>query len=291
MKIQKIYILTPDHTEAGGIESLYQLADTINEQGGCAINIFDNSENDPIPDRYKHYNLKYSDKFNDSEDNLFIVPEILTPRLSQIYNCRKAIWWLSVEHNYNQFHDFHDENIIHLCQSYYALSYLLTKGNYSGIILNDWVKNTYHLLPDIKKNIVCYNPSKGKENTLKILELNTDIEFKALENLLPHEVESLLLKSKVYIDFGTHPGRDRIPREAAVLGNCIITNRQGSAKFYSDLPIAYEYKHDSVEKVGQVIKECFDKYEDKIKDFDLYRNIISAQKEGLELLVRQLFLS
>ena len=39
------------------------------------------------------------------------------------------------------------------------------------------------------------------------------------------------------MDFGFHPGQDRLPREAALLKNCIITNREGSAAFYKDVPI------------------------------------------------------
>lgn len=289
MKYKTIYILTPDHTEAGGIESIYQLADAINEQGGSAINIFNNKEDNPIPKRYLHYNLKYSDKFEDSSENIFIVPEIWTPKLAMTSNCQKAIWWLSVDHNYNQFHDFYNKDILHFCQSYYAVSYLQSKGNHDALLLNDWVPYTDYI-SSLKENIVCFNPAKGKEITEKILKLNTDVEFVPLVNLSPEEVQSLLLKSKVYIDFGNHPGRDRIPREAAMLGNCVLTNRAGSAKFYSDLSIEYNYKHDTIENVGQVIKDCFDNYEVRIKDFDLYRNIISKQKEELYLRVRQLFL-
>lgn len=289
MSYKIIYILTPDHTEAGGIESLFQLADAINEQGGCAINIFENPNNDPIPNRYKQYNIKYSNQFTDSEENIFIVPEIWTPRLAQVQNCQKSIWWLSVEHNYNQFHDFQNEDLIHFCQSYYAFNYLTSRGNNKTVILNDWVKSQSFDIQE-KRDRVCYNPAKGRELTEKIKLLNSDIEFVALENLSYLQVEECLSKSKVYIDFGNHPGRDRIPREAAILGNCIITNRVGSAKFYSDVTIGYDYKRDDINSVGELIKQCFRDYENKLKDFELYRNIISKQKEELFLRTKQLFL-
>lgn len=47
--------------------------------------------------------------------------------------------------------------------------------------------------------------------------------------LSAEEVQAMLKKSKVYIDFGGHPGMEHIPREAALAGRIIVTNRAGSA--------------------------------------------------------------
>ena len=41
---------------------------------------------------------------------------------------------------------------------------------------------------------------------------------------------NLLMKSKIYLDFGYHPGKIGL-REAALFGNCVITNLKGSAAF------------------------------------------------------------
>lgn len=56
------------------------------------------------------------------------------------------------------------------------------------------------------------------------------------------QIIKILDESMVYIDFGNHPGKDRIPREAA-LRNCIVmTNKSGSAANDIDIPIPAEYK-------------------------------------------------
>jgi len=57
----------------------------------------------------------------------------------------------------------------------------------------------------------------------------------------------------MYIDFGTHPGKDRIPREAA-LRNCIVlTNRNGAADNNVDVPIPNEYKiHSVLSNLGKI---------------------------------------
>ena len=44
-----------------------------------------------------------------------------------------------------------------------------------------------------------------------------------------NQIIQILSRSKIYIDFGFHPGVDHLPREAAILKNCIITNKEGSA--------------------------------------------------------------
>ena len=51
------------------------------------------------------------------------------------------------------------------------------------------------------------------------------------------------------MDFGFHPGQDRLPREAAILKNCIITNKEGSAAIFQDVPIADEFKFNERKKV------------------------------------------
>ena len=60
--------------------------------------------------------------------------------------------------------------------------------------------------------------------------------------LSPEQVQAMLKKAKVYIDFGGHPGMDRIPREAALAGCIVVTNREGSAAFRQDVPIPSQYK-------------------------------------------------
>ena len=38
------------------------------------------------------------------------------------------------------------------------------------------------------------------------------------------QIINIYNKTKVYLDFGYHPGKDRMPREAALFNNCIIIN-------------------------------------------------------------------
>ena len=54
---------------------------------------------------------------------------------------------------------------------------------------------------------------------------------------------------------GNHPGKDRIPREAAYCGCCVITNRKGSAEYAEDVPIPEEYKISDEEDYETIINQ------------------------------------
>lgn len=141
-----------------------------------------------------------------------------------------------------------------------------------------------------KQNIVCYNPVKGLAVTNQIKSLNPDINFVPIVGMEENQIIDLLKTSKVYIDFGHHPGRDRIPRESAILGNCVITNSSGAAGFFNDIPSGKKYKTSDVEEIGIAIRNCFENYETVIDEFSLYRSSIKNQKEQLHNLAKQYFL-
>jgi hypothetical protein len=281
MQRSKIYINTPANALAGGVEALFQLADAINNLGGNAILLWDTDLPNPIPDKYKHYNVKQSMNVEDTSDNLIIFPEVWTEKIYDYKYIKKAIWWLSVDNNQGKFKDFKNSEITHFYQSQYALNFLINKKVERYLPLTDYISPNYTEAKyniKNKKNIICYNPVKGAEITKKIIIACNDFEFVPIVGMNEFQIINLLKSSKIYIDFGHHPGKDRIPREAAILGNCILTNTQGAAAFYNDLPIIKKYKTSKVEEVKKNIIECLNNYDEKINDFLLYRLSIKNQK-------------
>jgi hypothetical protein len=134
-----------------------------------------------------------------------------------------------------------------------------------------------------KQNIVAYNPKKGFYFTKKIIKEGKDIKFVPLENMSREEVIETLKKVKVYIDFGNHASVERIPREAVILGCCVITSKRGSVAFFEDVPISDEYKfedkEENIPKIINKIKDCFENYEERYKDFDYYREVIKNEPQ------------
>lgn len=289
----KIYINIPAQAIAGGVESLFQLADAINNLGGESIVLWDIPHSVPIPSKYQHYNIKHSLEVDDSPNNWIIYPEVWTEKLGTYKNLKKAIWWLSVDNNHGKFQDFANDSITHFYQSFYALDFLIKNGSKTYLPLFDYIpekytSGTFDIL--MKKNIVCYNPAKGMEITNIIKSSNPDIEFVPIAGMSEDQIIELLKISKIYIDFGHHPGRDRIPRESAILGNCVLTNLRGSAGFYNDIPVSNKYKTSNIEEISGLIRNCFENFESMLQDYSLYRSSILNQKEQLNNLVKQYFI-
>lgn len=165
---------------------------------------------------------------------------------------------------------------------------LLKKEHIEGSYLSDFLSHHFferaREFQNIKKqDLVLYNPAKGGRFTAKIMKAATDLTWIPIQNMSPAEVADLLAKAKVYIDFGHHPGKDRFPREAALLNCCIITGKRGSAYYDEDVNIPGKYKiKDSKFNIGRItrlIRSCIQDYETHTKDFDHYRDLIRKEEQ------------
>jgi hypothetical protein len=111
--------------------------------------------------------------------------------------------------------------------------------------------------------------------------------------MTPEEVANLLLKAKVYIDFGHHPGKDRIPREAAISNCCVIVGKKGSARFQEDVPIKDEFKFEpkkrNIPNIIDKIRHLLDNYEREIKKFEDYKEFILNEEEKFEEDIKRIF--
>lgn len=183
----------------------------------------------------------------------------------------------------------------HLTQSYYSLIFLKKNKIFNSMPVSDYINNDYFVKTNNnkKKNIICYNPSKRMDYAGKIIKICKNLKFIPLKNLSRDDIIKTLKTSKIYIDFGNHPGKDRIPREAVMLNNCILTNKKGSAKYYEDLAIPSEFKFKEnifnlfaiKEKINDTIKN-FDK---KIIKFDQYKEKIKNERKIFKNEIKELF--
>jgi len=186
-------------------------------------------------------------------------------------------------------YDYKKDKILKLANFYMFQSiYAIEQFNelYPKYYLSDYLNEDYlkmHTDLSKKENIVAYNPKKGFNFTKKVIEIGKYINFVPLINMTRQEIIKTLQKAKVYIDFGNHPGKDRIPREAAILGCCIITGKRGSAAFFEDVPIPDNYKfkntQDNITYIIEKINDCIENYEEICKDFEYYRQIIKNEPQ------------
>ena len=185
---------------------------------------------------------------------------------------------------------------INAYQSEYAQYFLQRHGFPNIAPLKDYI-NTDHCKSfdkSIKEDIVLYNPKKGMNYTSKLIKAAPNIHWVPLQGMSREQLVEILKKAKVYIDFGYHPGKDRLPRECAMNGCCVITGKRGSAAFFEDVSVTDKYKFDertaNINDIISTIRWTLANYDTAIDDFQYYRASIAYEKEEFEAQIRKLFL-
>lgn len=228
----------------------------------------------------KNYKIKIDRKIDDTKNVCLVIPETFTGYIRAIRKAKISIWWLSVDNyidkiklenqqnfknylvllanifrkiffsfinlnHYNKsltLNEIKNKKIIHLCQSYYSYKFLKKKKIKNLLILKDFIQIRNR--KKFKKNIdIILNSNKGqKYNELFIKEYKEIFKIKKLKNMSLNLTQKKLNQSKFFIDFGHHPGRDRIPREAVSQGSKVLIMKEGAAKNKLDVNINNDYK-------------------------------------------------
>lgn len=168
---------------------------------------------------------------------------------------------------------------VHLCQSVYAEDFLKKNGYYNLYQLNDYVNSEFKISDNNEReNIILYNPKKGYEFQKYLIQKFSYYSWVPIINMNYSQISSLMNRAKVYVDFGNHPGRDKIPREAVAAGLCILTGIKGSAFYYGDIPIPNEYKFDQNNFDSKKFKSTLDRlledHSGQYQIFENYRKIV-----------------
>lgn len=286
----------------------------------------------PVHPNYIHFGNPYVTELDENTTSPIVITESKLSLVEKFPKAPKYIWWMSVDNLFisqmgyvrrflkkagmpylnfekarKSFYRTHanivnNKSIYHLYQSEYARLFLLENGVQESHVLSltDYIEEEIFIYAknnsnNERKNIVLYNPKKGYEFTKKIIKRckNQDISFVPLINMKKSEVSAHLCSSKLYIDFGTHPGKDRFPREAVVSGCCIITGRRGSAFNDVDIPIPDCYKFDdsntNIDKIISKIIYIMNNYSKAILDYTEYKNKICNEQKSFEEEAVQIF--
>lgn len=325
----KIYVVCPYYYKTGGTELAHQLVHMICKLGGKAeITYFgDKNAKRVINPAFLEYVEDFVDisQVEDREDNIIVLPEIRPDLADGLKKVQKYVWWMSVDNFlewdnpwiYSKQHGLiktvwgilkgyirikkyeFSSDVKHLYQSEYAHQFLLQKGMTNCYRLSDYINKVY--LDDgfkgstaDRKNQVLYNPKKGYEFTQKIIQATPNVKWIPIQNMSTEDVRRLMNESKLYVDFGNHPGKDRFPREAAISGCCIITGRRGSANYYEDIPISdlykFEDKDENISVIATQIRRCLGEYETAIDDFHEYCDFIKSEYALFENDVKEIFI-
>ncbi|WP_026662610.1 hypothetical protein [Butyrivibrio proteoclasticus] len=298
-----IYIICPFHRVTGGVELAHQLCYAINTLTDVKafmwyINI-DNCTQETIivdhepPVEYVMYQTECAKSFQeiDREENVVVVPESMTVFMKLIDHAKMALWWMSVDNFLDsvgkESYDFIAQNVsMNLYQSYYSMDFVNKNiPGAKGMFLSDYINQQHGQFiypPELRKNYAIYNPSKGFAEIEPLIKKTNWIEWIALKGMDREKMILVMQMSKIYVDFGHHPGKDRIPREAAANGCCVITNRKGAAGFHEDVPIPEKYKFentaDSLDEIEALMHEICDDFAPHQAEFASYREMIKGEK-------------
>jgi len=324
---RRIVVFCPPYYKTGGTELLHQLVYKANKFKIiqfviCYINVDWKIEFPPTPPSFIKYIetkdiLIETSEINDND--ILIFPETLTQFSLKFRINIKCVWWLSVDNFYNSI-GYRKNSIIkelinkslnrypfnfiknifytglfnyHLVQSEYARKHLIEKNVLNKIIiLSDYLGLNFNKIQEVKtkkKNYILYNPLKGTELINQLVE-RSNFEWIKLEKKTDEQLIEIYSQSKIYIDFGNHPGKDRIPREASIYGCVILTNKRGSAKNKIDIPIDdyYKFNENDIILIINRINEILIDYDTHYSRQNNYHKIILKEELNFEKQIKGL---
>ncbi len=242
-----------------------------------------------------------------SVDNFFLDPcQLPFHTLSNLYSWNMRTLLRGIRKRFSNFfhhidcspkfsiNELREKKAFNAYQSEYARLFLQEKGFSNIVPLKDYINIdfiTHGLLE--KEDIVLYNPKKGFSFTKRLMEMAPNIKWVPLINLTRRQMLEKFQIAKVYIDFGNHPGKDRIPREAALNRCVVITGKRGSANNDVDIPIPNKYKFDEKyvenQSVIKMIDHVFANFTVCLQEQSDYRTQILKEKKEFEQQIRDLF--
>ncbi len=311
--IKKLQIVSPAGAQSGGPESLHNLASLAKRLGfDVEMVYFPYREGHQLPDRYVHYQVPVS-TLKDESDVAVIFPEVYCMQAFKLKNAKPLLWWLSVDFFERiKYHSFRDKvryvlmalrgerplrgvkalkGITHITKAAYDRAFLEKNGikgmQLAGPISSFYLQPHSAGLMEQKQNIILYSPRRDTKVAPALMAHFPEYKFVPLSGLSEDGLRNIYRSSKLYIDFGNHPGKERMPREAAACGCCVITGLLGSAANDVDVPIPSRFKLDVndprfFEQFKSVVSEVFENFPQVSAEFDSYRREIfedPAQQE------------
>lgn len=211
------------------------------------------------------------------------LPMFLAAPAAQFYTLTKG----------KQFEFGSDKNrIMHFYNCEYTHQLLLSKGiqDENTMYLCGMIRDEYldaHVDRTKKENIIIYNPAKDPEKFAEKVFYTNGLDKRGyqiipIQKMSPVQIKELMGRSKLYMDFGFFPGPERMPREAATMRCNLVTSNIGAAANDIDVPIPKNYKFapidSNISKIGRLIIELIENYENYQDAFEAYRFKVKDQK-------------
>ena len=234
----RLVVLCPAATVTGGPEALHQLVDSASRQGLDAVMVYLPGEYHTVPPAYAHYAIRTISEAEIYPTDVVVLPEVMAPDAPMYAYATTCVWWLSVD---NAPPGSYNKGDLVLAQSEYAYRALRAQGR-DPRFLGDWTDTSVFREQHLpREDRVVVNPAKGGFIRDRFAQLCPDIPLVEAKGLDRRGVAHLFATSKVFVDFGDQPGRDRMPREAAASGAVVFVRNAGAARFRQDYTMPEEF--------------------------------------------------
>lgn len=295
----EILVVCPANCATGGPEALHEFASELNKVSGVHARLWywDIKSDPPTPEEYRSYGCEYVTEMPAGFTGAIVVPEIWANRILEYTGCARAIYWLGLDAyagwtpaaERGAF--LEDEKILHIAQSEYAYDFLKKLKVKRLIRCTDTLNDDFYeeFEEQERKDVVLYNPAKATQFQYRLMSECSGIEFKPITGMTRQQVIEAMRHAKLYLDFGRFPGRERMPREAALCGCCLITSKIGSADYEEDFTHSYKFdsKDEHIWAIVNRIHYVLKNYETCRKDFKQFRVQLGVEKRVLPARIRE----
>jgi hypothetical protein len=332
----RILVIAPYYQWTGGVEALHTFASRASIIGHEAIMVYLDVNNfvrsgdlqlaikprSGLSDRYGDYNIASVDSLPTSYDRV-LIPEIY-PFLAGYFGFSEntILWWLSADNYFisqQQLYDSRDRlsksfdffptfddlsNCTNIFQSRHAKNVVSMKMqlNHDYMLLTSPLNHRFRdqaFRPTLanRNRDVLFNPVKNGHIYDYLKPLLPEVKLVPIQGMTTGEIVERLRAAKIYLDLGTHPGRDRLPREAATQGCCITVSNTGAAAVYEDYPFSENYKLDIdniqtlPDRLREVYRRICNQHSETYADFEEYRHFISGESERFDSALQALLAS
>ena len=326
MSHKKIQVVCQRRLVSGGAESLHNLVFQLRGIGLRADLVYfpEVSVDEAHVSKYfGDYRLSPT-RLNDSSGTTIIFPETLCMEALKLKHAQAAIWWLSVDNFLRSKHGkFWDKwryfksairgerpfggaaelrGLRHFSKCRYDEVFLgkhgITFERITGPISTRYIEASRCLdvMLGQKKDLILYSPETPKSIVALVRNKLPKVSLVEMRGYSSDEMISLYCQAKVFMDFGNHPGQERMPREAVLMGCCVITGMKGAAVYDEDLPLGMKYKlliNNSVSRsaLTELLVETISRHESILHEQSSFRSYVAAQFHLQRQQLKSIFLA
>lgn len=240
---------------------------------------------------YQKYQVRLAEEIAMTPDTCVVLAETYVHWLRYFQPCTPMVWWLSIDNAFEylsvnriNMNLLRSERVLHTYQSTYAHDVIRALGCLRTLPLSDYTPGKPQpaegepVFETAAKTDIALNANHKVIYDVGAiaarLERENGCKVHLIRGLTRAQVYEALGRSKLFIDLGNFPGKDRLAREALMRDCCVFALDVGAARDYA-LPQECYFKPDQVDQV-------FAGAAGVMRDFELYLELSRPARQAVQ---------